>query len=124
MARAMVALEVQGNNMGIVKNYILRHPLRALFLGYNLGIFTWLQTHTGVAMANTNVEVPWFLQWMDFEQLKSFMMATPFSWLIISIVLGLLLRVVGKVVKLIIIIALIAVSIYLLSLYSTTGTLF
>lgn len=100
-----------------VKRYIKRNPYQAGLIGYNLGVFAWLQTNAITLLGKNNVTIPPLLQSFSAEALRFISNYTPISWLIGSMLLAWVFKAVGMVVKWIITIALIFVAYYLLKSY-------
>lgn len=100
-----------------VKRYIKRNPYQAGLIGYNLGVFAWLQTNAITLLGKNNVTIPPFLQSFSAEALRFISNYTPISWLIGSMLLAWVFKAVDTVVKWIITIALVFVAYYLLKSY-------
>ena len=81
-----------------IKKYIKKNPEQAFLLFYNTGVYTWLQVNitknSELNEISNNIS-----SWIPMDVAKKLLFTSPYSWLIISIVITILIKKTRKTVK-------------------------
>lgn len=110
--------------MSFLKNIIKQNPYQSFLMVWNIGIFSFLKTISSSLFGNIDIsKVPTFITGMtgiEADSISRFLQTSPYRWLIISILMTLIYRMVGGVIRFLFNIILLGGGLYLLILYLQT----
>ena len=119
-----------------LKRTFSRYPYQSLLAIYNLGVFAYIkaignsiaavipiqtqQLQNFLTTLSQNQYLSWIPRLIDMNNIRDFFANSPYRWLVVSLIVSFGLSLLGRLMRFVLTVIIVAVGLYLIYVYSKT----
>ena len=119
-----------------LKRTFSRYPYQSLLAIYNLGVFAYIkaignsiaaaipsqtqQLQNFLTTLSQNQYLSWIPRLIDMNNIRDFFANSPYRWLVVSLIVSFGLSLLGRLMRFVLTVIIVAIGVYLIYVYSKT----
>ena len=122
--------------LSYLKRTFTRYPYQSFLAVYNLGVFAYIksignsiaaslptqtqQLQNFLTTLSQNEFLSWIPRFIDMNNIRDFFANSPYRWLVVSLIVSFGLSLLGRLMRFVLTVIIVAIGLYLIYVYSKT----